>query len=235
MVKDWLTLPPTIKYQENQEVRFSERPFGTSLAAIVILSAPFALVEVSIFAFLLGLTIYQGFIFSKNLDTDAAPHESRNNFIALVTATGLCSIFFIYVFSSKDLESTIRNFVRPGNLISDAIRGDQYKDGVTANLGLQDVIQNPRSACRGSHDPVHVPEPASFEDPANEESGPKPDDIQPKGSSPDGTQNSQGMQSELGPQMRGLAAALEAAASAHALCAEADLRVASAYRKLREI
>ena len=104
-IKDWLKLPPSEKLGGGASEDDAQR---TSLAAVLIISAPFTMVRVSIFAFLLGLAIYQGFVFTKGLDTSAAPGDSRANFITVMVGTGLCLLFFTSTFSAKDIESTLR-------------------------------------------------------------------------------------------------------------------------------
>ncbi|KAL8847775.1 MAG: hypothetical protein Q9221_007195, partial [Calogaya cf. arnoldii] len=104
-VKGWLILPgPETGTEEG-----SRGVENTSLAAILILSAPSNMVKVAIFAFLVGLAIYQDFIFTKNLDENTAPGDSRNSFIALMVGTGLCILGLSTTFSAKDIESTMRS------------------------------------------------------------------------------------------------------------------------------
>ena len=80
----------------------------TSLLAAVIISAPLAMVRASIFAFLLGLAIHQGFVFTKGLDTSAESGDNRANFIVIRVRMGLCLAFFTSSFSAKDIENTLR-------------------------------------------------------------------------------------------------------------------------------
>ena len=105
LIKGWLRLPPTEGTRTESKEDDAQR---TSLAAVLIISAPFTMVRVSIFAFLLGLVIYQGFVFTKELDTSAGRGDSRAIFIAIMVATGLCLAFFTFTFSAKDIESTLR-------------------------------------------------------------------------------------------------------------------------------
>jgi len=53
-IRNWLRLPPP--------PGVTEADAQASLAAVFIVAAPFSLVKVSIFSFLLGLAIYQGFV-----------------------------------------------------------------------------------------------------------------------------------------------------------------------------
>ena len=108
-IKGWLMLPLSkgriVQAVEEQDIELQE----TSLAAVLILSAPFTMVKVSIFSFLIGLATYQGFLYTRNLDSDAGPDHSRDSFIALVGGTGLCYLFFLLTFSAKSIESTVRS------------------------------------------------------------------------------------------------------------------------------
>ena len=76
--------------------------------AVLIVSAPFTMVKVSIFSFLIGLIIYQGCIWTRALDSTAGIGASRNVFIALVVGLGFCIIFFIITFATKDIETLMR-------------------------------------------------------------------------------------------------------------------------------
>jgi len=98
-IRDWLRLPLRRKGSETFE---SLRP---SLAAVIIDSAPFTMVKVSIFAFLTGLTIYEGFTWTRALDTSAAPGDSKYAFVVYMIGTGICSVFFLYSFLVKAVEN----------------------------------------------------------------------------------------------------------------------------------
>lgn len=174
-----------------------------SLAAVFILSAPFAMVKVSIFAFLVGLAIYQGFVFTKNLDNNTAPGDSRDSFIALIVGTGLCTVFFLMTFSAKDIESTIRS--RPSRLNEssphntfNAVPEDPGAEGESS-------LEKPSGTTPQLSFTIHQQETVHEREPANEQ---------------------QRMNS---PQTQALASLLKAAAQAHGHCAEADRRVAGAF------
>ena len=157
MVKDWLRLPPTSKYGDFDSEQYFVKPTDASLAAVVIISAPFGMVKVSIFSFLLGLAIYQGFVFTKGLNQDAASYDSRNNFIALMVGTGVCFVFFQMTFSAKDIESMIRMYIDPGTRILHKRRGSQDNRGTPGNVGPQGFIQHHRAVRQGIHEAVSVP------------------------------------------------------------------------------
>lgn len=76
--------------------------------AVLIVSAPFTMVKVSIFSFLIGLSIYQGYVWTRALDSNAGIGASRDVFITLVVGLGFCFIFFIIAFGAKDVETVMR-------------------------------------------------------------------------------------------------------------------------------
>ena len=78
------------------------------MAAILITSAPFNMMKASIFAFLLGLAIYQGFTWTRALDPNAGRGDSRNVFITFIVGTGACVLFYLNTFSLKTLEIFLR-------------------------------------------------------------------------------------------------------------------------------
>ena len=144
--------------------------------AVLIISAPFTMVKVSIFAFLIGLTIYQGYTWTRALDGGAGTGASRDVFITLVVGLSFCIIFFIIAFAAKDIETLMRT----GRTKVDE---EEEVEGVRSDAAiLSQVVQ------RSSSQP--------------HQNGDRP--VAP----------------------RTLAAALEAAAKAHAQCAQADRLVA---------
>ena len=100
-IRNWLRLPPPgLNYDDDDP--------KASLPAVLIISAPFTMVKFSIFAFLAGLAIYQGFTWTRQLDSSAGKGDSRDVFITLMIGTGLCSIFFFLTFSLKNIETLLR-------------------------------------------------------------------------------------------------------------------------------
>lgn len=61
----------------------------------------------SIFTFLLGLTIYHGFTWTRALDPSAGTYDSRNVFIALVVGAGFCQGFFTTASIAKVIETIL--------------------------------------------------------------------------------------------------------------------------------
>ena len=99
-LRNWLRLPPS--KDENDTMIYA------SLAAVFIVAAPFSMVKVSIFSFLLGLAVYQGFIWTKALDSMAGRGDSRKVFITFILAMGACGLFFLVTFSTKKIENLLR-------------------------------------------------------------------------------------------------------------------------------
>ena len=100
-IRDWLRLPPPSGDGETDVRR-------ASLMAVLIVSAPFTMVKVSIFSFLIGLTIYQGYIWTRALDSAAGIGASRDVFITLVVGLGFCVIYFEIAFAAKNIETLMR-------------------------------------------------------------------------------------------------------------------------------
>ena len=144
--------------------------------AVFIISAPFTMVKVSIFSFLIGLTIYQGYTWTRALDSSAGIGASRDVFITLVVGLGFCIIFFIIAFAAKDIETLMRT-------------GRTKVDEEQEVEGVRTDVATPSQVVQGFS-------------------------LQPR----------QNGDRPVSP--RTLAAALDAAAKAHAECAEADRRVA---------
>ncbi|KAL9032206.1 MAG: hypothetical protein Q9180_006631 [Flavoplaca navasiana] len=100
MIKDWLSRPAPKAQDSGSTPR-------ASLAAAFIISAPFNMMKVSIGSFLIGLAIYQGFTWSRSLDTTSGPGDSRNVFITFMVGAGLCVSFYVYSFSLKSFENML--------------------------------------------------------------------------------------------------------------------------------
>ena len=98
LVRDWLSLP---RFKERTATRQE-----ASLPATIILSAPFTMMEFSITTFLIGLAIYQGFVWTKGLDSQAGKQNSRSVFIFFTTGTGLCFVYFD-AFALKEFENLL--------------------------------------------------------------------------------------------------------------------------------
>ena len=140
LIKDWLKLPPSEGLGRGGSEDDAQR---TSLPAVLILSAPFTMVRVSIFAFLLGLAIYQGFVFTEGLDTSAAPGDSRANFIVIMVGTGLCLAFFTSTFSAKDIENALRtNFLRRERPYHPPGAQPQFQTGNIEDVGTITKTEN---------------------------------------------------------------------------------------------
>lgn len=103
LIRDWLILPPG-KEQHSKSTR------KASLAAILIISAPYNLMELSIISLLTGLAVYQGFTWTRSLDTEAGHSDSRDVFITYLVGCGICVSSYFITRYFKTLEDHL--FVR---------------------------------------------------------------------------------------------------------------------------
>lgn len=89
------------------EKNLIDRP--PSFAAVIIVSAPFNMIKLSILALITGLAIYQGFIWTRRLDSNLSENDSRAVFIFFMTGIFLCVGFFEYSFLVKSVEAVIES------------------------------------------------------------------------------------------------------------------------------
>jgi hypothetical protein len=68
--------------------------FTPSVASVLTISAPQMMLKASLGMLLIGLAIYFGFLWTRNLDTNAGFHDSRNVFITY--AAGLAIAVIVY-------------------------------------------------------------------------------------------------------------------------------------------
>ncbi|KAL8726022.1 MAG: hypothetical protein Q9181_006196 [Wetmoreana brouardii] len=141
LIKDWLSRPP-------DESEGSGSTPRVSLAAAFILSAPFNMMRASICSFLVGLAIYQGFTWTRSLDKNAGPEDSRNVFIAFMVGAGACVFFYMYSFSSKTYENKLRSgfqleiLSRGGEReAGHAPNAQQHMDNDPAPVGLSAALE----------------------------------------------------------------------------------------------
>lgn len=199
LIRDWLSAAPQSGPEETGPGERKERK--ASISAVFILSAPYTMMSYAILAFILGLAIYQGFVWTRNLDTDAGKLNSRNVFIAYIVSTGFCYMFFSFAGVIKFIEDLLLHEGLGTRLIGSVKNNrdhdDRHKDGEEP-VQLEEYASAEITAA-----PTHTVSTASQ------------------------SQNNTDRRS-----FSGIAAALEAAARAHILSAEADRRVASEYAKL---
>ena len=118
MIKDWLMTAPVPKNQRGQHDRHRDDD-TPSFAAVLTISAPFALVTHSIFALLTGLAVYFGFMFARRLDNHAL-----NVFIALMVWMGTYLVLFVFLHLAQDAGSDVRGW-QPGDVAaSDDEKGE---------------------------------------------------------------------------------------------------------------
>ena len=150
-IKDWLRFPPSRQAEDPD-------PFRASLAAVLIVSAPFNMMKVSIFAFLIGLSIYQGFTWTRALDTSAGEGDSRNVFITLLVGTGIGFGFFFFTFATKSMENLLRTArTKDHSYDPVTVRPDKHEDpGLVRSQQPPVLLGNPSIHPRHSVDGVVV-------------------------------------------------------------------------------
>ncbi|CAF9911152.1 hypothetical protein IMSHALPRED_009946 [Imshaugia aleurites] len=198
LIRDWLSAAPPRGPDETAPGENKER--NASISAIFILSAPYTMMSYAIMAFIVGLAIYQGFVWTRNLDTNAGKRNSRDVFIAYIVSTGFCGLFFSSAGVIKAIEGLLLH--------------DRFRTKIGSVVSHRDHAIRHRDAM----------EPAQLEEYTSE------NNVAMSTLNAHPTPQQQG--AESGSSYEGLAAALEAAAKAHILSAEADRRVASEYAKL---
>ena len=105
LIRNWLSTAPPDGPRETGLGEIQEKK--ASISAVFILSAPYTMMSCAIFAFIVGLAIYQGFVWTRNLDTDAGKLNSRNVFIAYIVSTGICELFFAFAGWIKAIEDLL--------------------------------------------------------------------------------------------------------------------------------
>ena len=161
----------------------------------------------AITAFITGLAIYQGFVWTRNLDTDAGKVNSRNVFIAYIVSSGFGFAFFSFAAVIKYGEDLL--MLRHSFIASIRARNERTIEGVDGPLNLH------------GEPSAELPE---YPSSTRAETATNPS------SSVYATSQTQGTVNEN--SSAGIVAALEAAAKAHILSAEADRQVAMEYAKL---
>jgi hypothetical protein len=98
--------------------------FLPSAASVLTISSPNILLSASLNAFLIGLGVYLGFIWTRNLDASAGPHGSCDVFITYVISLGVC--YGIYSLSGVVVAHQI--YISE----SDLIQGEEKTSGGTS-------------------------------------------------------------------------------------------------------
>ncbi|KAL9117973.1 MAG: hypothetical protein Q9187_005485 [Circinaria calcarea] len=215
LIRDWLRIPPP---EAKKEGEGEEDEIKASLPALFVLSAPFTMMAYSIFTFLLGLTIYQGFTWTRTLDPNAGKNDSRNVFITFVVGAGFCQAFFTTASTVKVIE----NILLPSRL-----QGVVF--GVTGKRQAANRIQNRGGQGSGLGGRDQASRVVTDLEALQRKPTPSTDEIKVISHEALPMYKRQGVDELV---IEGLAAALQAAADAHLLCAEADRQVAFEYAKL---
>lgn len=77
---------------------------SASLWSAFLLQVPFTYMKLSLGSFVIGLSVYLGFVWTRNLDQDAGKTDSRNIFIVLLVVVVACIYFYVAPALYKSLE-----------------------------------------------------------------------------------------------------------------------------------
>lgn len=77
---------------------------SASLWSAFLLQVPFTYMKLSLGSFVIGLTIYLGFVWTRDLDQAAGKNDSRNIFIVLLVVVVACIYFYVGPALYKSLE-----------------------------------------------------------------------------------------------------------------------------------
>ena len=80
--------------------------FTPSVTAVITISAPQILLSSSLMSLLLGVGVYFGFVWTRNLDTEAGFHDSRNIEITYIITVVVC--FLVYSVSRLIVDDDTR-------------------------------------------------------------------------------------------------------------------------------
>lgn len=77
---------------------------SVSVWSAFLLQAPFMYMKLSLGSFVLGLAVYTGFVWTRNLDEEAGKDDSRNIFIVLLVVVVFCIYSYVGPALYKGLE-----------------------------------------------------------------------------------------------------------------------------------
>jgi hypothetical protein len=91
-IKSWIRGRPAFQ-------RKRKRPDNMpSVSSVLTISAPNVLLSASVYAFVVGYGLYLGFIWTEDLDGDAAPGDSRRVFITFLVVASVCySVYWLSI------------------------------------------------------------------------------------------------------------------------------------------
>jgi hypothetical protein len=137
-IKAWIKPPETtLRHSESLS-----QPFLPSAASVLTVSAPNMLLSASLNAFLVGLGVYFGYVWTRNLDESAGPSASRAVFIVYIIGLALC--YGIYALSN--LIAADQGYVSEWDVLSGSHSGTaRARDQLSKralNLDLGAVTEN---------------------------------------------------------------------------------------------
>ncbi|KAI1352397.1 hypothetical protein F5Y01DRAFT_313868 [Xylaria sp. FL0043] len=125
------------------------------VASVIIVSAPFALLVLALHSFLIGFGIWLGYVWTRNLDPDAAPGGSRAVFITYAVGLGTCYTIYtltnLYGGSQKPLSKWVDELEQR---ILHELRSKTARPDRDSEQGV--FVQQPRSIATQPTDPSTI-------------------------------------------------------------------------------
>ncbi|CAN9363950.1 unnamed protein product [Alternaria alternata] len=133
--------------------------FMPSAASVLTVSAPNMLLSASLNAFLVGLGVYFGYVWTRNLDESAGPSASRAVFIVYVIGLALC--YGIYALSS--LVAADQSYVSEWDVLrgldSGTARAQDQPSRRASNLDPEAVTEDCRPSSKTEEQPRRTENP----------------------------------------------------------------------------
>ena len=104
-----------ISKQQIDELQMTFNTLQPSISAAFLLSSPSLLLNISLGSFIMALGIYLGFVWTRNLDTQAGVHDSRDVFIFFAISVFTFVVVYYLPATFKTIESdrhkVVENFL----------------------------------------------------------------------------------------------------------------------------
>ncbi|KAF7679590.1 hypothetical protein GT037_003338 [Alternaria burnsii] len=140
-------------------VESSLQLFMPSAASVLTVSAPNMLLSASLNAFLVGLGVYFGYVWKRNLDENAGPSASRAVFIVYVIGLALC--YGIYALSS--LVAADQSYISEWDVLrglhSETARAQDQPSRRASNVDPEAVTENGRPSSKTEEQPRRTENP----------------------------------------------------------------------------
>ena len=116
-----------------------------SLTSAFLLNSPGGMINLSLGSFVLGLGVYLGFLWTRGLDTDAGPDDSRNNFIVYIASVLIIPCLYGIPSVLKNIEDeAMKSFSETPRRLENSGRNSQvFPPRTTASNKLTFGLESP--------------------------------------------------------------------------------------------